>query len=189
MPQLYMIGGPNGAGKTTVSKTLLPELLNCYEYVNADAIAAALSPFAPETTALQAGRLMLERIHQLAEQKKDFAFETTMASRSFAPFIKQCQQQDYQITPLYLWLEDPNLAVVRVHDRVRDGGHSIPDNVVLRRYKRSINNFLNIYTRLADRWLLFDNSFNEPTMIAEKELGGSLIVTNQNVWNKFKGTL
>src|SRR3990167_8760001 len=189
MPQLYMIGGPNGAGKTTVSKTLLSELLNCYEYVNADAIAAALSPFAPETTALQAGRLMLERIHQLAEQKKDFAFETTMASRSFAPFIKQCQQQDYQIVLLYIWLEDPNLAVVRGHDRVRDGGHSIPDNVVLRRYKRTINNFLNIYTRLADRWLLYDNSFNLPTIIARKDSHQSPEVIDQTTWDKFKGAL
>jgi len=96
MSQLYMIGGPNGAGKTTVSLSLLPELLSCYEYVNADAIAAALSPFAPETTAIQAGRLMLQKINQLAAQKKDFAYETTMASKTFAPFLKRCKENGYQ---------------------------------------------------------------------------------------------
>lgn len=90
MPQIYIIGGPNGAGKTTSAMSLLPDLLECQEYVNADAIAAALSPFAPETTAIQAGKLMLDRIHVLAEQKQDFAFESTLASKSFAPFLKQC---------------------------------------------------------------------------------------------------
>jgi predicted ABC-type ATPase len=95
-PQLYMIGGPNGAGKTTAAMSLLPELLNCYEFVNADSIAAALSPFAPETTAMQAGRLMLDRVNQLANQKKDFAFETTMASRSFYPLLQKLKQDGYQ---------------------------------------------------------------------------------------------
>jgi predicted ABC-type ATPase len=189
MPQLYIIGGPNGAGKTTVSEELLPELLNCHEYVNADALAAALSPFAPETTTIQAGRLMLKRIHQLAEQRRDFAFETTMASRSFAPFIKQYQQQGYQIILLYIWLEDPNLAVVRVHDRVQEGGHFIPDDVVLRRYKRSMSNFLNIYTPLADRWLLYDNSFDLPIMIARKDFHQSPETINRITWDKFKGAL
>jgi len=187
MPQLYMIGGPNGAGKTTVSMTLLPELLNCHEYVNADTIAAALSPFAPETIAIQAGRLMLQRIHQLADQGKDFAFETTISSRSFAPFLKQCQQRGYKIILLYVWLEDDKLAVARVHERVQNGGHSIPDHVVLRRYKRSIDNFLNIYALLANRWLLYDNSFNLPKIIAQKDFNQSHQIIDQIAWNKFKG--
>lgn len=189
MPQLYMIGGPNGAGKTTVSEELLPELLNCHEYVNADALAAALSPFAPETTAREAGRLMLKRIRSLAEQKKDFAFETTMASRSFAPFLKACKQQGYQINLLYVWLRDPKLAIARVHERVKKGGHLIPDEIILRRYPRSINNFLNIYIPLADRWFLHDNSLKDPITIAEKERNVPIKIVDQSIWNLFQGTL
>lgn len=182
--QLYMIGGPNGAGKTTVSLSLLPELLHCHEYVNADAIASALSPFAPESTAMQAGRLMLQRIHQLAEQEKDFAFETTMASRSFAPFLQQCKLQGYQINLLFIWLQDPKLALARVHDRVREGGHNIPDEIVLRRFDRSISNFLNLYMPIADQWFLYDNSINEPSLIAEKKLKTSPSVINQTTWDQ-----
>ncbi len=185
MPQVYMIGGPNGAGKTTVAMYLLPELLKCEEYVNADAIAAALSPFAPETTAIQAGRLMLQRIHQLAAQQKDFSFEGTMASKSFAPFLSRCRQSGYQINLLYLWLQHPKLAVARVRDRVQNGGHHIPSDIVARRYKRSINNFLNLYMPLADQWFLYDNSFNKPLMIAEKRRDRSVKIENQALWDAF----
>lgn len=182
MPQIYMIGGPNGAGKTTVSTDLLPELLKCQEYINADAIAAALSPFAPEKSAIQAGRLMLQRIHQLADQKKDFAFETTMASKSFAPFLRQCKQKGYEINLLYIWLKSPKLAVGRVQDRVEEGGHHIPSPIVFRRYHRSISNFLNIYSPIADRWSLYDNSFNTPVIIAKKKT--ELEATDKKTWDK-----
>ncbi|MBS0359159.1 MAG: zeta toxin family protein, partial [Proteobacteria bacterium] len=173
MPELYMIGGANGSGKTTVSMSLLPKLLDCYEYVNADSIAAALSPFAPEATAIQAGRLMLDRIHHLTEQKKDFAFETTMSSRTFVPFLKKAKQNGYQINLLFMWLQNPSLAINRVSNRVRDGGHNIPEKIIIRRYKRSLNNFLNLYLPLADEWALYDNSSNIPATIAEKEFGES----------------
>ena len=180
-----MIGGPNGAGKTTVSLSLLPKLLNCHEYINADAIAAALSPFAPETTAIQAGRLMLQRIHLLANQKKDFAFETTMASKTFGMFLKKCKEQNYQINLLYIWLQNPKLAITRVHDRVLNGGHHIPDEIVLRRYMRSMSNFINIYLPLADSWYLYDNSSEEPEIVAEKKLDASLNIINQATWDLF----
>ncbi len=189
MSQLYMIGGPNGAGKTTVSLSLLPELLSCYEYVNADAIAAALSPFAPETTAIQAGRLMLQKINQLAAQKKDFAYETTMASKTFAPFLKRCKENGYQINLLYIWLENPTLAIARVSERVKNGGHHIPDDIVSRRYYRSVHNFLNIYLPLADRCLLLDNSFNTLTIIANKEITSTFKIIDEITWNKFRNIL
>lgn len=137
MLEIYIIGGPNGAGKTTSAKFLLPELLHCHEYVNADAIAAALSPFEPESVSIQSGRLMLDRIHHLASQKKTFSFETTMASRSFVPFLTHCKKDNYKVNLIFLWLQDPHLALARVKDRVARGGHNIPSDTILRRYKRS----------------------------------------------------
>ncbi len=180
-----MIGGPNGAGKTTSAKSLLPELLHCHEYVNADAIAAALSPFNPESVAIQSGRLMLDRIRHLADQKTNFSFETTMASRSFAPFLIDCKK-NYKINLIFLWLQDPHLALARVKDRVIRGGHDIPPDTILRRYKRSIDNFLNIYIPLADDWILYDNSAAEPTLIAEKKLNKPFSIYNKNYWQKFQ---
>lgn len=187
MAEIYMIGGPNGAGKTTSAFALMPNQLECYEYVNADAIAAALSPFAPESSAIQAGRLMLEKIRDLSVAKKDFAFETTMASRSFAPFLKECKQMGYEITLMYLWLQSPELAIMRVKDRVQNGGHHIPDEIVRRRYSRSINNFLNIYVPLADKWFLYDNSSNRAKKIAEKRINLSLEIYDKERWDKFNG--
>jgi predicted ABC-type ATPase len=187
MPQLYMIGGPNGAGKTSAALALLPNLLDCYEYVNADAIAAALSPFSPESTAIQAGRLMLERIRHLSEQKKDFAFETTMASKSFAPLLKKCKKEGYQINLIYLWLESPELAIARVFDRVQNGGHHIPDDIVRRRYQRSIQNLINIYMPLADEWALYNNSLKKPIPFAKQDTSKSILIMDKIIWDKFKG--
>ena len=184
MPEIYMIGGPNGAGKTTSAKSLLPQLLHCHEYVNADAIAAALSPFDPESVSIQSGRLMLERIHHLANQQKSFSFETTMASRSFAPFLAECKKNNYAINLIFLWLQNPHLALARVKDRVARGGHSLPSDTILRRYNRSIDNFLNIYIPLADDWVLYDNSSTEPAIIAEKKAAFS--VYNKESWQRFQ---
>lgn len=187
MPDIYMIGGPNGAGKTTVVKSLIPELLHCNEYVNADAIAATLSPFNPASAAIQSGRVMLEKIHHLAKQKTDFSFETTMASRSFAPFLINCKKQNYKITLIFLWLQDPNIALDRVKKRVASGGHDIPADIILRRYKRSIDNFLNLYIPLADNWALYDNTYkNDPIIIAKKEFNKPFTVYNKELWQKFQ---
>lgn len=158
MPQLFVIGGPNGAGKTTCAMNLLPRFLECEEYVNADAIAAGLSPFRPEATAIQAGRLMLGRIRHLASLKKDFAFKTTLASKSFVPFLKQCKQDGYSVTVLFLWLQNVGLALSRVAGRALAGGHFVPEEVVRRRYIRGITNFFKRYQPLADNWALYDNS-------------------------------
>jgi predicted ABC-type ATPase len=169
MPNLYIIAGPNGAGKTTVALKLLPDFLNCNEFVNADFIAKGLSAFNTESVAIAAGRLMLRRLNELTTQKKDFAFETTLSSKIFVPFLKECKEIGYEITLIYIWLESAELAIERIRNRVRDGGHFIPDDVVRRRYERSVSNFVNLYLPLADAWKIYDNTFNEFRIIAFKE--------------------
>lgn len=184
MPQVFMIGGPNGSGKTTCAMDLMPSLLECEEYVNADAIAAGLSPFRPETTAMQAGRLMLDRIHQLALLKKDFAFETTMASKNFVPFLKDCQLAGYSVNMLFLWVESVELAIGRVADRVLLGGHAIPETTIRRRYLRGIQNFFMLYKELADSWAVYDNSTIGPLLIAKGEKRETLVVNQQSIWKE-----
>jgi len=184
MPNLYIISGCNGAGKTTASFTILPELLNCYEFVNADIIAAGLSPFKPESVALEAGRIMLQRINALLETGVDFAFETTLATRSYVSFIQRAKSNGYTINLLYLWLSSPEFAVDRVFQRVSKGGHNIPNEIVERRYYRGIKNLFNLYIPLCDNWLIAHNMENYPQLIAKgsKFLGNNVI--NADIWNK-----
>jgi predicted ABC-type ATPase len=129
---LFMIGGPNGAGKTTSAFSMMPELIHCEEYVNADAIAASLSPFKPESMGIKAGKLMLARIYELSEQNVSYAFETTMASRTFVSLVKQCKKEGYTFNILYVWLNHPSLAVQRVNSHVEKGGHSIEESIIRR---------------------------------------------------------
>ena len=163
-----MIGGPNGAGKTTCAMSLMPEILKCREYVNADAIAAGISPFKPEQTAIQAGRLMLERIHYLANRGEDFAFETTMASKTFVPLLRECKNKGYSVTLIYLWLANPDLAIKRVALRVEGGGHGIPADVIRRRYSNGVSNFFRLYMPVCDTWGIYDNSSDHPVLVARK---------------------
>jgi predicted ABC-type ATPase len=134
LPNLYIIAGCNGAGKTTASFTILPELLECKEFVNADEIARGLSPFQPEKVALQAGRTMLNRLHELLQNKIDFAFETTLSTRSYIQFIKRAQAEGYNVLLVFFWLNSIDLAKERVKLRVSEGGHNIPIEVIQRRY-------------------------------------------------------
>ena len=157
MPDIYVIAGPNGAGKTTAAFEVLPEL-GCIEFVNADLIAVGLSPFNPDSEAIKAGRLLLTKIKELAESKQDFAFETTLASRSFLPFLKDCKKNGYSIHLIYFYLANSTLALNRVKQRVQKGGHSIPEDVVHRRYKRSLLNLFNLYLPIVDYWMIYDNS-------------------------------
>lgn len=133
MPNLYIISGCNGAGKTTASFTVLPEMLNCQEFVNADEIARGLSPFQPEKVAVEAGRIMLQRIDELIKKQTDFGIETTLATRSYTQTIKKSKSQGYNITLVYFWLSSPELAIARVKRRVAEGGHNIPEEVIRRR--------------------------------------------------------
>ncbi len=142
--------------------------------------------FIPESIAIQSGRLMLARIHALSVAGVDFAFETTMASRSFVPFLKRCCEAGYQVNLLFLWLQDPELAVFRVADRVSSGGHSIPEEIIRRRYKRCLSNFFKLYIPLADHWYFYDNSNNHSALIAKKIDSSSIIIENQTLWNTLR---
>ena len=183
MPSLYIIGGANGSGKTTVSLSLLPNFLEVFEYVNADAIAAGLSPFNPESMAIQAGRLMLERLRNLADVGADFAFETTLAARTFVHFLQECKTKGYIINLIYFWLQSPDLAVARVARRVASGGHSIPEDVIRRRYERGRRNLINLYLPLCDGWMIFDNSVSQIGLIAERIANQQPIIYDLQTWD------
>lgn len=155
---LYIIAGCNGAGKTTASFTVLPEMLNCREFVNADEIAAGLSPFNPEGVAIQAGRLMIDRIIQLLKDGETFAFETTLATRSYVKLIQQAKRRGYFVTLLFFSLSTPEQAIRRVAKRVSLGGHNIPTDVILRRYDAGLENLFQLYMPVCDYWALYDNS-------------------------------
>jgi predicted ABC-type ATPase len=170
-PNLYIIAGPNGAGKTTFAREFLPNYVKCLEFVNADLIAGGLSPFAPERASIQAGRIMLEQIHSLADKEKDFGFETTLSGRSYLPFLTDLKKQGYQIHLFFLWLRDVKIALDRIASRVRNGGHNIPNPVIRRRFKKSLTNFLKLYRPLLNSWAIFNNSSDSPQMIAFEESG------------------
>lgn len=180
--RLFIIAGCNGAGKTTASFRILPELLNCKEFVNADEIARGISPFQPEKVAIEAGRIMLSRIHELIEKGEDFAFETTLATKSYLGFIEKARQKGYFVSLLFFWLESPELAMERVKSRVMDGGHSIPEDVIRRRYTRGIQNLFKLFFNKVDYLAIFDNSKTAPELIAEKKIG-------MKIFNQAKFTL
>ena len=186
MPTVYVIGGANGAGKTTTSLILLPTRLNVIEFVNADAIAAGISPLNPESMAMQAGRIMLERLELLSASGANFAFETTLASRTFAPFLQKCKDRGYAIALIYFWLRSADLAIERVSRRVAAGGHSIPDDVVRRRYERGRTNLTSLYLPLVDEWMIFDNSESESILVAEQELGQNQVIYNNDIWSQIR---
>lgn len=186
VPNLYIISGCNGAGKTTASFTLLPAMLDCKEFVNADEIARGISPFQPESVSFQAGRIMLERIDELLNNGVDFAFETTLTTLSYLHTLKNAKEKGYSITLLYFWLKDVNLAIERVKIRVSDGGHNIPEEVVRRRYFRGIYNLTNKFIPICDYWVVVNNSIKPFTFIAEGEGSGEIKVHDTNIWDQIK---
>jgi predicted ABC-type ATPase len=162
----------------------LPNFLDVFEYVNADEIAAGLSPFNPESVAMQAGRLMLERLQTLADSKADFAFETTLAARHFARFLRDCKGEGYTVNLIYFWLPSPELAIFRVQRRVESGGHNIPADVIRRRYERGRTNLTQLYLPLCARWIVYDNSSSTPVLVAESPLARSPIIYQPNIWRQ-----
>ena len=184
MPRLYIIAGCNGAGKTTASYTILPEILKCKEFVNADEIAKGLSPFQPEKVAIEAGRIMLNRIDNLLHNNESFAFETTLATRSYIKLIQKAQSKNYTVTLLYFWLNSIDLAVERVKYRVSTGGHDIPKNVILRRYNLGLENLSKLYIPICDDWLIIDNSETPLQVIAEKVKNGKINIYNDSIYLK-----
>jgi predicted ABC-type ATPase len=187
MPKIYVIAGPNGAGKSTAARTVLRQYLDCTEFVNADEIARGLSAFRPESVAMRAGRLMLARLNDLANHRADFAFETTLASRSFEPWLRVRQQEGFEFHLLYAWIPHPDVAVARVAARVAAGGHNVPEKDVRRRYDRSIRNFLRIYMPLADTWEVYDNSGSTTNLIARGGKQIRSIAVNPQKWEDFVG--
>ena len=157
-PQVVVIAGPNGAGKSTLAPFLLRDTFGVLEYVNADPIALGLSAFDSASMSVEAGRIMVARLRDLAKRRKSFAFETTLASRFYAPWMKRLRESGYKFHLVFLWLSSIELAIERVEERVRSGGHSIPDEVIRRRYDRGTTNFFNLYQPLADTWAAYDNS-------------------------------
>ncbi len=184
-PNLYIIAGPNGAGKTTAAYNLLPEVLHCPNFVNADEIARGLSPFAPELVAFQAGRIMLQRIEELLPQKVDFAIETTLATRSYVQLVRRAQALGYKVHLIFFFLENEEQAIQRVAQRVRNGGHNIPEEDIRRRFKRGIYNLVNLYMPICDSVLVYNNAHGEAMLVAKQ---GSSIdgvqVYEQEMWKQ-----
>ena len=183
--QLYIIAGCNGAGKTTASFTILPEVLDCKEFINADEIAKGLSPFQPESVAMQAGRIMLARMDELLQKGETFAFETTLATKSYKQKIEWAQANGYEVTLLFFWLCNVAMAKERVAQRVAEGGHNIPDEIIERRYYNGIANLFAIYIDMVDICYIFDNSEGESVLIAEKYEGEELIFDIE-IFNQIK---
>ena len=179
-PILYIIAGPNGAGKTTASFNVLPTLLDCREFVNADEIARGLSPFDVDSVAIQAGKLMLERIDWLIKQHITFAIETTLTTGTYVKLIKMAQSLGYKVHLLFFWLRSPEIAYNRVDKRVREGGHNIPREVIDRRYWRGLKNFFEKFITIVDYWALYDN--NDKT----SPIATSRVVYNELLFNKIK---
>ncbi|MDP9078391.1 MAG: zeta toxin family protein [Bacteroidota bacterium] len=186
MPNLYIIAGCNGAGKTTASYTILPEMLNCKEFVNADGIAAGLSPFNPEKVAIEAGRIMLSRIDKLLDDRVDFAIETTLATRRYMLLIKDARAIGYKITLVFFWLSSTEQAKQRVATRVSKGGHHIPDDIIERRYFKGIYNLIHRYTNICDYWVIFNNEAGSPEIVISGELIKPQVIFNSDIWKRIK---
>ncbi|MBR1630811.1 MAG: zeta toxin family protein [Paludibacteraceae bacterium] len=180
---LYIIAGCNGAGKTTASMVMLPEMLQCTEFVNADAIAKGLSPFKPEQMAVQAGRLMLMRIEELLERKADFSVETTLATRMYVHLTHRAQELGYKVHLLFFWLNSVDLAKKRVKQRVEEGGHNIDSDVIERRYAAGIKNLFELYLPICDTVTIMDRT-STPVVIATKKLGSDVKILDEGLWNK-----
>jgi predicted ABC-type ATPase len=182
---VYVIAGPNGAGKTTFATEFLPEFVRCNEFLNADLIAAGLSPFAPETQNLRAGRLLLERIEELAARKADFGFETTLAGRTYVKLLSDMRANGYRVVLFFLWLPHAELAVDRVANRVNQGGHNVPAHEIRRRYATGVQNLFRLYRPILDEWWLFDASRLPPELIALEQVG-NMTINQESLFNQIE---
>ena len=186
-PLVVVVGGPNGAGKSTTAPRLLRGALAVREFVNADAIAQGLSAFRPETVAFAAGRVMLARLRALAAARDSFAFETTLASRNFAPWLRTLKTQGFKVHVVFLSLPTSDLAVARVAERVRQGGHDVPEDVVRRRFVAGLSNFFTLFMPVADSWKMFDNSgIGGPRLIAGQKPGAARVVYDDAAWQRLE---
>lgn len=183
-PKIIVVAGCNGAGKSTIAPHLLRDAFGLKDFVNADTIAQGLSAFAPETVSMEAGRLMLKRLKDLANERKSFAFETTLATRFYANWLAELQTKGFEFHLVFLWLESPELAFERVRERVASGGHNIPEDVIYRRYFKGLGNFFKLYKPIANTWTIFDNSnFGSAEIVAEGR-GINNEIFNRKSWEK-----
>lgn len=185
MPTVYIIAGPNGAGKTTFARRFLTGDNLGMEFVNADSIAQGLAPYAPETAAIAAGRLMITRLRELSKRQESFAFETTLSGRAYVPFLKDLRAAGYRIELDFLWLPAPEQSIDRVAERVIQGGHHIPTEVIRRRHAKGLRNLFEIYRPLLDRWTLRDNT-HSPALKIATGLAGDLLVLNLEAFAKIE---
>lgn len=185
MKKLYIIAGPNGAGKTTASYTILPEIFDCREFVNADEIAKGISPFNPDNVGIKAGRIMLSRIQELLDNEDSFAFETTLSTKSYTGLIKKAQERNYEVILFFLILDSQELAIKRVQTRVQEGGHNIPKEVIERRFKNGLHNLFNLYIPVVDKWILVDNSGENFEIIGEGS-SKETVIKNKKIWATLK---
>lgn len=169
--KIVIIAGPNGAGKTTFAREFLPNEAGCPMFVNVDLIAMGLSPFRPEAVAIRAGRIMLEQIHAHVKKRESFAFETTLSGLGYARMIPKWRAKGYRVKLIFLRLPTAKMAISRVRLRVREGGHSVAESVVRRRFKAGLRNFENVYRDSVDEWAIYDNSGDEPILVAEGTKG------------------
>lgn len=163
--KVIVIAGPNGAGKTTFAREFLPNEAGCTVFVNADLIAAGLAPFAPQTAAVRAGRLMLQEIARYFAAGESFAFETTLAGRGYVPRIRTWQAAGYAVKLIFLRLDSPEEAMARVAQRVLQGGHDVPEATIRRRFASGLHNFQTLYAPLVDAWALYDNGSRKPVLL------------------------
>ena len=186
MPRLYIISGCNGAGKTTASYTMLPEMLECSEFVNSDEFAKGLSPFQPEKASIQASRYMITKVRYLLKRQRDFGIETTLATRTLLKTIRLAQSAGYTVTLLYFWLNSPELAIERVAARVEAGGHNIPEETIRRRYRVGIDYFFHDYAPICERWILADNSQIPFRVIAEGSKDDLINIKDEATYEKIR---
>lgn len=184
-PRVVIFAGPNGAGKSTHADAILAAL-GIETFVNADYIARGLSGRNTDVVAFEAGRIMLKRLHQLGDAGADFAFESTLSSRTFAPFLRTLKAQGYAVAIYYFSLTNAQLAIRRIKLRVALGGHDVPSDVVKRRFGRSLSNFFNLYAPLADEWALFDNSSSSRVLPVAKQQANQLTVTETTTWRQLQ---
>ena len=184
-PRVIIIAGPNGAGKTTLAPIILRDEWRVLEYVNADPIALGLSGFDPGSVAFDAGRVMLGRLHDLAAQRKTFAFESTLSAKSYATWIEKLRDDGYEFQLVFLWLKTADLAVQRVRERVRAGGHDVPEAVIRRRHQGGLRNFWRLYQPLANRWAVYDNSHASLPIMLAQGVGGETNIIRSDSWHEF----
>lgn len=187
MPNFYMLAGPNGAGKTTAAYTLLPEVLDVRNFVNADEIARGLSPFDVEAVAFEAGRIMLQRIDYLLANGADFAIETTLSTRSYVQTIRRAKALGYTVTLFYVWIPSAEVSKARVAARVASGGHNIPDEIIERRYERSVSNLQKLYIPVCDYFTVVSNATELPIVIASGGIAVETTVLNDEIWVTIQG--